>query len=282
LGKIIKTEINPKQKLRTLKFNKPKFLVKFMKKGKREKRFGFFNKNQKGSHVGVLLSFMIFVTFLMFIFSAINPLIKMPFSKQSALDNLKINFINFSSEELVTFTIHLEGILEGKDCVKIQGVVDDIKEITDINNLITTDGMNNPLNYSVSGEGLIVQTGYDYNGLLKIYLADRFEPSMGDVSGGCHPLTGYSIESLGTMDYHSEDYLGGIIKRYEDEYEALKLDLNIPANTEFGFSFTYSDGTILEVGEISTTESVYAEEFYVQYMDEGGNLNMGMLKVYLW
>ena len=44
--------------------------------------------NKKGSHVGMMLSFVIFVTFLVFLYSILYPMIKTGQDKKLVLDNL--------------------------------------------------------------------------------------------------------------------------------------------------------------------------------------------------
>ena len=44
--------------------------------------------NKKGSHVGMMLSFVIFVTFLVFLYSVLYPMVKIGQDKKLILDNL--------------------------------------------------------------------------------------------------------------------------------------------------------------------------------------------------
>lgn len=50
--------------------------------------------NKKGSHVGMMLSFVIFITFIVFLYSILQPLLTMRQNKEFALESLKIELVN--------------------------------------------------------------------------------------------------------------------------------------------------------------------------------------------
>ena len=63
--------------------------------------------NKKGSHVGMMLSFVIFVTFLVFLYSVLYPMIKLGQNKKLILDNLIIEMVemldsNYTSGSIKT------------------------------------------------------------------------------------------------------------------------------------------------------------------------------------
>ena len=61
----------------------------------------FFQKNRKGSHVGVVVSFVVFVTFLVFLYLIIQPATIRERDKQYILDYLKLNLVSNSTIALI-------------------------------------------------------------------------------------------------------------------------------------------------------------------------------------
>ena len=62
-------------------------------------------KNKRGSHVGIVLSFVIFVTFLAFLYTIIEPTIKIQQDKESLLNYLKIELMETFSADLTSTSI---------------------------------------------------------------------------------------------------------------------------------------------------------------------------------
>ena len=67
-------------------------------------------KNKKGSHVGIIFSFIIFVSFLIFLILMIEPSINTQKSKQHIIELLKNELIKNVSSELVAYSIDIEKI----------------------------------------------------------------------------------------------------------------------------------------------------------------------------
>ena len=59
---------------------------------------------KKGSHVGIMLSFVIFVTFLVFLYSVIQPIIKTGQEKKISLDSLKIELVIILDPDLTSYS----------------------------------------------------------------------------------------------------------------------------------------------------------------------------------
>ena len=60
--------------------------------------------NKRGSHVGVILSFAIFITFMVFLYFIIEPAIRIQGDKQNILDNLERELLEKFSANLTTYT----------------------------------------------------------------------------------------------------------------------------------------------------------------------------------
>ncbi len=55
--------------------------------------------NKKGSHVGMMLSFVIFVTFLVFLYSVLSPVVKTEQDKKLVLDSLILEMVEILNSD---------------------------------------------------------------------------------------------------------------------------------------------------------------------------------------
>ncbi len=236
--------------------------------------------DKRGTHVGMVISFAVFVIFLVFLYSAIEPAVKIQKDKQSLLDYLESALIEQTYAEITTFTIMIdETINPNKDCLKVQNIIGEITNETD---LIIKDEFDNVLNYLVQGQALIIGTGYFFSGFLKFYYSEDLPSSPSFEGVGCEPITGISVGLVRTETNIFETKIIDLINEYENNYESLKEELNIPAGSEFGFSFTYSNGTIIETQKEELSTSVYAKEIPIQYVDEEASINFGFMNIWVW
>ncbi len=59
---------------------------------------------KKGSHIGVMLSFGIFVTFLVFLYSVLQPIIEREQDKKLILDDLVLALVEMFDSDLTTYS----------------------------------------------------------------------------------------------------------------------------------------------------------------------------------
>jgi len=241
-------------------------------------------KNKRGSHVGVVVSFAIFVTFLFFIYALLEPTMTTERDKQYFLDYLKLNFMENMSSEVTTMTVYIEEAVP-KDCVKINSVVGEIPEHDE---LLFKNQDDESLIYSISGEGFRIEVGYGFNGFLKIYHADGLNSSLGSPEcTGNTPINQIEPTFIKSYSEIFESKIGDLNESYYEDYEGLKVELGIPEGTEF--SFYLYDGERNEPPIISaeiqpppTTKSVYVEEMPIQYIDWQGHIKFGFLVIKVW
>ena len=236
--------------------------------------------NKRGTHVGLVLSFAVFVIFLVFLYSVIEPAIKIQKDKRSLLDYLERELIEQFNGNVETFTVIIEEeIHPNKDCINIPNI---LKDMVDEDNLIIKDDKDNILNYSVQGQSLLIKVGYNFSGFLKVYYAEELGRSPIFKGGGCHPITNVSLGIIRTYTEVFETKIYDLFERYENDYESLKEDLKIPAGTDFGFSFVLSNGTIISTQEETPLTSIYAREVPIQYIDNQGNIDFGYINIRVW
>ena len=242
-------------------------------------------KNKRGSHVGVVVSFVIFVTFLVFLYTIIQPVTVRERGKDYILEYLTLNLVENSTGEIISMVINvLEPIAAGKECLTLQNILaseDPAPEgeipLSMAEHLSFTANGESFL-YERSGQGFIVNVGLDFQGPITITYAEEIIPLPYESVGGCDPHS-YPTGYVKTYSEIFESGLIGLNESYYVDYEGLKAELGIPEGTEFNF-YVYDSlrSEIIisaEIQEPPTDGSVFVEETPITYANEDGNILFG-------
>jgi len=241
--------------------------------------------NKRGSHVGMVLSFVIFITFLIFLYSILEPAAKTQKDKQALLDYLKIELTKRFSADITSVAISTREIVK-EECVKLVNLTEEVEidshlivkdEEGDISLAIISESDNKDL--YIEKEAIEVV-------FFKIYNSEEFEELGVGTMEKCNNLRRkekeYIVGLVRTDEYIFETKIIDLIDEYETSYENLKNELNIPIGSEFGFSFTYTNKTVIGTGEKNVSTSIYAEEIPIQYIDREASVNSGFINIQVW
>ena len=250
---------------------------------------------KRGSHVGVVLSFVIFVTFLIFLYSIVEPTITTQRDKESLLDYLKIELMERFSTDLTTATISINRTWYVYNCVKLMNLTEEI-EID--SHIIVKNKLGNISKANISesdNTDLFIDRENTQEVFFKIYNSEEFEElnettispctelEKDEIGWGGHAI-GYSVGLVRTDEYVFEEKIVRLIGEYEIEagYENLKDELKIPLGSEFGFGLTYSNETKIGTEEKNMSTNIYVREIPVQYVDKEANINLGFINIQVW
>ncbi len=232
-------------------------------------------KNKKASHVGIILSFVIFVTFVVFLFSIFGSPIKFLQGKESTLDYLEVELENSLLSNLTTLTISLDVT---ENCIKIDNRAFGVAGIPSI--VKNKDGGIKPsIN---SGNDLIFKReGDDF---FKIYYAQElFSINSDEQMRNCYELDLQNdVSSFRLNFFYTENKINSFISDYESDYTKLKDDLGLASDTEFSFSFTNAEGEIFQTEQKETSANIYAREIPVQYFNDLAEIKSGFINLKVW
>jgi len=231
-------------------------------------------KNKRASHVGMILSFVIFITFLIFLFSITQPVTNIKTDKQDLLEYLKKGLVDEVSADVTSSSLK---ILEIKDCVKVP-----IIEGTEEMNVIVKDEKQNLVESNKELNMLLIKTqGKDF---FKVYYLETSTlPETG--LSACEEIKDYNIGLTKTEKYVLEIKiinLTNFINENIDNYEEIKEKLKIPFGSEFGFSFKNAEGEIISTNEREILTDIYSEEIPIQYVDNEANIKPGFLTILIY
>ena len=78
------------------------------------------NMNKLGSHVGMIISFVIFITFIVFLYSVVKPAITTGEDKKTILSALEMQILNNISANLTSASIQVNRVLNPNNpCVEL-------------------------------------------------------------------------------------------------------------------------------------------------------------------
>jgi len=246
------------------------------KRGKNKyfSRYNLFPKNSRGSHVEVIISFIIFVTFIIFLFSILQPSISTQKDKKNIFDGIEREIIDYTSSNMTAITVKLDS--EAETCVNLASFISYL-EIE--NNIIVKDDLGKTISSNVSGNSLQINRESTTDTFFKIYYSEEFNELDEDLA--CTGI-GYKLGLTKTSEYIFEAKVLYLIEQYED-YETLKSDLKIPENVDFGYGIKLSNGTTFETHkEENLSINIYIRETPIEYVDLDGNILAGYIKTKIW
>ncbi len=240
----------------------------------------FLMRNKKGSHVGVIISFVIFIMFLTLMYIIVSPGLDTQRKEELIFEFLRQNVVKDVSDNLFSISVNLENSIS-ESCIELDDFLNDF----DINKNIFVRNGDNVLTFAAftAANNLQINRIDNTDDFFKIYNSNSFEGA-GAGSGSCSQLTeggDYSFGLAQNDSYVFEKKIFDLMARYEN-YDLLKEDFNIPEGSDFGFGLVYNNGSVFETGFRDVSKSIYVKEFQIQYVNLEGKISSGFLKLMVW
>jgi len=243
--------------------------------------------NKKASHVGMIISFVVFITFIVFLYVVVNPAVQTGESKKTTMDYIADKITenvsaNFTSASIKVVTARNPN----KNCIQLKNFLFFL-DITPPYSLIVkneTGGIESAYNGSGTDfANLVINRKNKNNLFFGIYASPELHKALTtNTIPNCDIVSDYNISLVKMQRYIFENATYELINYYKTNYEKLKTEFNIPPGAEFGFGFVRSDGTRIEIGNATTSVNIFAEEIPVQYIDEKANILSGFINIKVW
>ena len=242
--------------------------------------FLVMKRGKKGTHVGVILSFVIFMTFIFFIYLITEPAIKVK-NQENSIEYLINNLIENSSANLTTVSIAITQE-NPQDCVRLSGFFSAIG----LGNKTIVRNVSDVVQSQIDNQDLLIVR--NSNTFFKVYESPEFSAAEKGSITPCQQLTqgnGYSLGLMKASDNIFESKVTGLIENHSRDYDDLKRGLKIPQGGEFDFSFIYSNGTEIKTSQnktIPNNVNIYAKKIPVVYINNNAAQEAGFLNVKIW
>jgi len=240
--------------------------------------------HKKGSHVGMVLSFVIFITFLTFIYTAMSPAIKIEPSKISLLEYLKKEIINQASDTLVSVSVttteipdkecwiitHSDFLDSGKFNYENMGVV-----VRNKDNKMVSSGI------GFIGTDYTLVNWADGENFLKLYYSNENFTSP-TITSCDNANSEFELGLVISKKEIFESKLLRMIEKHNESYIGLKKDLNIPFDSDFSFGIVLANGTEIITSSQNVSVNIFSGEYPIQYVDSEANIKFGTLRISVW
>jgi hypothetical protein len=238
--------------------------------------YNFFPKNRRGSHVGVIISFIIFVTFIIFLLIVAKPSITKQDNKNNIFESIEMKVIERTSASLTVATVSLEPG-STTNCVHLTDLV---SYLSMEENIIVRDSSGDTVDYYINGNSLEINRDNLEDNFFKIYYSSEpgFGIDQGTPQASCDE-TIYSIGLTKTEEYTFQDKMADLI---DYDYEDLKEEFDIPKGVDFGYGLVLSDGTKIPPNEEELSTNIYIRETPVEYVSLSGEILEGYIRVRIW
>ncbi len=229
------------------------------------------------------MSFVIFVVFLVFIYTTLQPAIKTQTDKQIIVDGIKEKTLNSWQVNLTTITIKTETTLtppEIADCFSVDlnnfGVNLENKEV------LVKNEEGEVVNFELSGDNLEIEWNGNADVFYKIYLSEQ-NFTRGGAMNDCKQFAGedYKIGSVRTDLFPGLGRIVGSINQYKTDKDSLREYLGVPADSDFEFAINSSEMNIpFEEKNIKT--NIYSDELPIQYVNNHAEIVSAFVYVRVW
>lgn len=246
--------------------------------------------NKRGSHIGVIISFIIFIGMIVFLYSILAPKIQVGQSKQSTINSLALNLESMLSGNLTTVSVYANS---SSSCVNLSDFASNANLGSPLH--ATAQNPNGETESSgVSGSGFYIEKTNSANKFFTVYDSANLNKSQSGSPAECTTLGygsgdgNYTIGQIKTNKYVFESLVKNMINNYGDRgygsnYPTLQKDFGLPIQENFGFNFIYQNGTPIQTGGGTPASiSVYSQSFPVSYVTVNGSVETGELVVKLW
>lgn len=225
-----------------------------------------FEKNKKGSHVGLVLSFTLFVTFLLFIYIMITPSVKTFDNDLEVLESFKSEVLESISDEVVIIRVYDE--VGGGAQIDHSGI--------ELTNVVAFDYEGNEIPATASGDTTEFESPGDF---AILYYHENFVQTEGPSAGGPQ----IEIGNILIEDRILETKILELLDLIKENYSLARQTLDLVGDNEFDVQFKYEDGTwIKPFGEVEHKKSIYSKQFGVDYLSVDAREEAGEIIVRIW
>jgi hypothetical protein len=251
----------------------------------------FLIKNKKGSHVGMILSFVIFITFVVFVFVVLKPIINVGEGRQTTLDDTEFKIMENISSNLTSASVSFGGIVNpAQSCVTLQNIIAVLNLAPPYLVIVKNESSDTQpaYLYDPTIANIEINRGNKDNIFFRIYQSTKFKGLATNKSLSCFMVKNteissqYQIGSVFTGAYAFENAVRDLVKQYEDNYTAVKQNLKIAPASEFSFYVILSNGSIIQTNQSIKAKNIYAQETPIQYIDSDANIKSGYIITKIW
>ncbi len=224
--------------------------------------------NKKGSHVSFVLSFVIFVVSLIFIYMIVSAAIPKKETKDNSLSFLERNVLKKISSEV--WVIRAHNLSSGTGCVSFS------EPVTITNGSIIALNDSGLIDSSLSGNNIFVKNSA---GAVKIYYSDSLNnPNQFNLTGCSQGIP----DSVKKEKKFLENKIVDLFSSFLTNYSSLKKELEVPSGMDFNLFFEYGNGSMIGKPQRDLGVEIYSKNMEIYYLSKNASDEKGKLRVLIW
>ena len=225
-------------------------------------------EDKKGSQVSMVISFIIFVVAIIFIYLIVSVSIPKSEPTKNVLDNLEGNVLKNLNSEIWVLRYHEN--FSSATCFSFAKP----EPITGGQTVAIND--TSSVASSISGNGILVE---NTNGTIKIYYSSILENQNNFTGSGC---THAVLDSARKENVIPESQILEMMSNFSNNYTSLKTKLEVPASMDFDLTFDYLNGTKLGNSDSYPSTEIYSRELNLFFLSENAKNEEGKLRIRVW
>jgi len=234
-----------------------------------------FKKSKKGSHIDVIVSFVIFIVFITFLFVLVNPATITEKDKKQTAEYIKLKIEDKIEADIVIVNVVNTSLKGENDCVSLDEGGLEISEMTSI-----AKDSNGSFANTKDAIGTLQIKWTGDSGFFRVYYSkNSFNSHITESILTCQVGR---IDSVRYIQEAVETNISKLISDYNSNYSLLKTELGLSKNEEFAIQFEFNNGTIIGSSPKDAKIERYAEKYQVSYFDKEANKKSGYMIIYIW
>ncbi|VVB79257.1 Uncharacterised protein [uncultured archaeon] len=240
--------------------------------------------NKRGSHVGIILSFVIFATFLIFIYTTLQPTLKTGREKQVILDHIKQVTMDEITGNLTIVSVRLnqaDPTVPPNSCFSLA----DIQEVSRQEGSIVKD-VNGNIISSKRNAGVISAAWNGQAGeFFRIIYSEQNFTEKKLTTPTCYNLnsapSGFYTLNVNRDEQILATKINMMLVDYGGKHELLREKFSVPADSDFAISTTMG-GVFLGGEPPASSVNVFSEDIVFQYVNNTADVTTGKIRVSVW
>ena len=227
-------------------------------------------KNKRGDHIGTVISFVLFMTFVVFLYSITSPALKSSDEEENLLVYLENKIIENISDYLTSISVSFS---PSGNCLQVNNY-------PYASNVLVKNSEGEIVNSDVLSGNLYIELNSE--SFFNIYASESFLNSPEWDSSSCNPSANYNLGLYRTEEKVSEEKVSELLKVYSENYDRVKEYFKVPDSREFGFGFIYNNNTLVSTDDKNVSTNIYTNKIPVEYFNEEAEILQGFVNIKVW
>jgi len=239
------------------------------------------SKKGAAGHIEIIISFLIFIAFVVFLLVFINPIEKTKDNKHY-FEITEKAIMEYLKANLTTFSVNFEPevLLQPDRCVCID------YDYPANNKVVGKDDVYNRVPAITTGDYLCIELIIPKK-FYRLYFSEEFTEETGACEGTSHyNVLSEDLYTLGVLNKYekiSNKSLYSLNQAYDTNYENLRTNI-LNLNNYFNIEVRTTDGVLLAYGKIQEPkeENIIARDIPIEVINENGDTMPAIMNLQVW